>query len=152
MGHLDIVAREIIPANPTFGEDPNPDMPSPITDLYEEARAVAPISPRSAAGLLRVALENLLKDPPFNFTGKLYEMVGELEARPELQDFWEVVDIVRVIGNEAAHELRFRPGDGLDIVEQLQAILNELVEVEFTRPRKTKERLARVPANKKLPS
>lgn len=140
---------ELHPANPSFGVDANSDMPSDVLDLYNEAQAVAPISPRSAAALLRVALETLLQGPAFNLTGKLHKMIGELQNRADLQDFWQEVDVVRVVGNEAAHEATFRPTDGESVVHELQAIVNELVQVEITRPRLRTERINRIPANKR---
>lgn len=43
------------------GEDPHADMPAAVLAIYEEARSVAPISRKSAAGLLRLALQMLIR-------------------------------------------------------------------------------------------
>lgn len=45
-----------------IGPDPNPDMPGPIAALFNEARAVASLSPRASAALLRRLIEQLLAD------------------------------------------------------------------------------------------
>ena len=54
---------------------PQQGMPEKIVEIYNEARSISGQSPRSAAALLRLCLEELLKDQKVG-EGKLNTMIG----------------------------------------------------------------------------
>ncbi|WP_214891746.1 DUF4145 domain-containing protein [Exiguobacterium sp. s142] len=84
-------------------EMPKDLMPSKVKALYEEARQVFPVSPRSSAALLRLALEVLLPHLGAR-KGKLNTMIGQLvEERKVFKRVQEAMDYLRVTGNEAVH-------------------------------------------------
>jgi Domain of unknown function (DUF4145) len=51
---------ELVWPHPTLGLPPPEDLPEDLRALYDEARAVAPISPRAAAALLRLLVDSLV--------------------------------------------------------------------------------------------
>jgi Domain of unknown function (DUF4145) len=54
------ISGEMVWPHPTLGLPPPDDLPEDLHALYNEARAVAPISPRSAAALLRLLVDRLI--------------------------------------------------------------------------------------------
>ena len=54
------ISGELVWPHPTVGLPPPDDLPEDLRSLYDEARAVAPISPRSAAALLRLLVDRLI--------------------------------------------------------------------------------------------
>jgi Domain of unknown function (DUF4145) len=54
------IAGEMVWPHPTVGLPPPDDLPSDLAALHDEARAVAPISPRAAAALLRLLVDQLI--------------------------------------------------------------------------------------------
>lgn len=84
-------------------ENPSPLMPEEVKVIYDEARAVLNISPRSSAALLRLALEILL---PYlgadkaTINNMIQQLVDERKAISRVQ---KAMDSLRVIGNDAVH-------------------------------------------------
>lgn len=81
---------------------PNPDMPADVRTDYEEAAQVLQDSPRSAAALLRLAIQKLcveLGQPGKNLDHDIAALVKD-GLRVEIQ---QALDIVRVVGNNAVH-------------------------------------------------
>jgi len=84
-------------------EDPNPFMPTEVVALYDEARAVLNLSPRSSAALLRLALEILLPHLGAE-KAKINTMIQQLVAeRKVIGKLQQAMDGLRVIGNDAVH-------------------------------------------------
>jgi hypothetical protein len=78
------------------------DLPDDILDVYEEARQVFDVSPRCAAGLLRVLIEMLCDR--LGFQGKdLNEKIGRLQAAGVNDNGRKALDVVRVVGNAGVH-------------------------------------------------
>lgn len=110
---------------------PNRGLPKAAADLYQEAREVAAASPRSAAALLRVALEALLDDlHPSG--GKLVDRIDELHAGGLPTPQTQAMDVLRLIGNEAAHAGTVHDADNPETVRQLFHYLNYLAESSET--------------------
>jgi hypothetical protein len=114
------------------GPPPSPDLPETVRDAYQEARRVAPISPRSAAALLRLGLQ-ILVDGVQPGRGDLNEKIGKLAASGLHPGIIQAMDALRVFGNNAVH-----PGqialDDLEVVISLFALLNLLGEVLVGEP------------------
>ena len=111
----------------TLGIRPNQDLPDNIKDLFEEARQVATISPRSAAALLRLCIESLCKHLGED-KGSLNDSIAGLVKKgldPELQ---EMLDTVRVIGNNAVHPGKLNEDDNKERVLLLFGIVNFIAE------------------------
>lgn len=106
---------------------PHEDMPDDVRQIYNEARAVAELSARSAAALLRTALETLLKDH-FGQTGKLNNMIGDMvkadQIGPQIQ---KACDLLRCSGNNAVHPRELSPDDNRASVTSLFNLLNMVV-------------------------
>lgn len=84
-------------------EDPNPLMPPEVMEIYNEARSVLNLSPRSSAALLRLGLEILL---PYLGAdkAKINTMIQQLvEERKAIGRVQKAMDALRVIGNDAVH-------------------------------------------------
>ncbi|EZP58381.1 DUF4145 domain-containing protein [Exiguobacterium sp. RIT341] len=84
-------------------DDPNPLMPLEVMEIYNEARSVLNLSPRSSAALLRLGLEILL---PYLGAekAKINTMIQQLvEERKAIGRVQKAMDALRVIGNDAVH-------------------------------------------------
>ena len=91
-------------ANKTISMSSN--MPDELSEDYEEAQAVAGISPRSAAALLRLLLEKLCKmylSESHPKITKLNNMIGLLVQEGAPEYIQKTCDILRVTGNETVH-------------------------------------------------
>lgn len=115
------------------GEPPKSDMPDDVQAVHEEARSVAPISRRSAAGLLRLALQMLVDDLEPG-EGTIDTKIGALVQRgldPQVQ---QAMDVLRVVGNESVHPGQIDLEADDDLVPALFNLLNIIVEQVITRP------------------
>jgi len=128
---------------PLVGSFPNPhaDMPEDIKKDYDEARSIASRSPRSAAALLRLAIEKLTNDLlPSNKHKSLYDKIGILVEKGLPTKVQKAMDSLRVIGNHAVHPLGMIVlGDDQKKVNSLFEILNMIVDDMITQPKKIDE-------------
>jgi len=109
---------------------PHRRLPKAAIDLYQEAREVAAASPRSAAALLR-ALEALLEE--LHPSGRrLVERIDELHAEGLPTPQTQAMDVLRLIGNEAAHAGTLHDADNPETVRELFRYLNYLAESSET--------------------
>ncbi len=113
---------------------PLPDMPDEVAADFKEARDVLARSPRSAAALLRLALQRLMKH--LNLPGdKLDDDIDALVKqglRPQVQ---QALDIVRVTGNNAVHPGELDIRDNFEAATTLFKFVNIVVEQMITQPR-----------------
>ena len=102
----------------------NPDLPSHISEIYDEAASILNRSPRGAAGLLRLAIQVLCKE--LGLPGeKINADIGALVARGLDARVQQALDSVRVIGNNALH-----PGE-IDIKDDRATAVSLLRLVNF---------------------
>ena len=109
------------------GPVPSSDMPTDVLALYDEARAVLPVSPRSAAALLRTALETLTRG--LGSEHRLNDAIGALVKEGRLADeMQKAADLLRLSGNDAAHPGDLRSDDTRERVLALFDFLNLLTD------------------------
>jgi hypothetical protein len=119
-------------------------MPDDVLAVFNEAREVAPMSKKSAAALLRLALQMLVDDLEPG-SAAINAKIGALVKRgldPQVQ---QAMDVVRVVGNNAVH-----PGqidlDGDDqLLPALFGLVNMIVEQVITRPKVVAELFGSLP-------
>jgi len=111
-------------------------MPDYVKDVYDEAGAIAALSPRSACTLLRLALQMLLKQ--LGNSGDINRAIDHLERKGLNPDTKKAMHIVRVIGNHASHagEISFDSGTDTD---ELFKLMNTIVLELITLPRERAE-------------
>ena len=131
-----------------FGPLAPADLPDSVRSIYEEARAVAVASPRSAAALLRVYLEELVNElEPGN--DPLNAKVGKLVARGLPEPVQRAMDTLRVFGNEAgAHVGEIDLTDDHETVLALFQVLGMVVEHVITRQNQLDALYSRIPQSK----
>lgn len=102
---------------PVVGEvTPHPDLPNRVADTFNEAAKVLEHSPRASAALSRLALQQLCEDLGCE-ENYLDGQIAELVARGLSLDIQQMLDGIRVIGNNAVHPLE------IDISEDNQTPL-----------------------------
>jgi hypothetical protein len=132
-------AREMIYPGGAGVAPANPDLEEHIRADYAEAASVLNASPRSAAALLRLCVQNLcvqLGLPGQNLNGD----IGELVKRGLNPDVQRALDALRVIGNNALHPLEMDLRDDRETAVSLFGLINFIAEQMVTNPKK----LARV--------
>ena len=87
-------------------EPPNADLSERIKRNYREASAILDLSPRGAAGLLRICIEELCEDLKAK-GDKLDQKIADLVARGLPVEVQQALDLVRVSGNDAVHPGRW---------------------------------------------
>ena len=134
----------IFPAR-TYTFKPHPDMPAEIATDFNEAASIVDLSPRGAAALLRLCIQKLM--PILGEKGKnIDEDIGSLVKKGLDVSIQEVLDIVRVIGNNAVHPGQIELRDDKGTAATLFDLVNMIVERMISVPKKTKELFKRLPA------
>lgn len=113
---------------------PNNDLNEDIKELYIEASNILIESPKGATALLRLALQNLLKQvgkSGKNINADIKELVTE-GLSPKIQ---QALDLVRVVGNNAVHPGQINLDDNAGIAHKLFGILNFIAEELITKPK-----------------
>ena len=127
---------------------PNRDLPDTVRHDYEEASAIARASPRGAAALLRLAMENLcstLVPSANNLNDGIHRLVRQ-GLDPEVQ---QALDTVRVIGNNAVHPGEIDLKDDTDAVAALFQLVNFIAEQTITKPKNVKKIYDALPTHDK---
>lgn len=106
---------------------PSPDMPEDVTEIYNEARTISPLSPTASAALLRLALEKLLPQVGAK-KAKIDIMIGELVSKGLPKEVEMALDSLRVIGNEAVHPGTIDLKDNAEVSITLFKLLNIVVD------------------------
>jgi hypothetical protein len=106
-----------------------------IQDDYNEARLVANASPRSAAALLRLALQKLCKQ--LGEPGKnINDDIASLVKKGLRSDIQKALDIVRVTGNESVHPGQISMRDNKEVATNLFSLINLIASVMISEPKK----------------
>lgn len=111
------------------GPDPHERMPEDVKRDYEEARLVVDDSPRSAAALLRLAIQRMVEDHLDEEDDSLYKIIGNLVAGGRISSRTQkALDSVRVIGNNAVHPGEMDMDDDRETANKLFNLVNLIVE------------------------
>ncbi|WP_291942111.1 DUF4145 domain-containing protein, partial [Cetobacterium sp.] len=122
----------------------NEDMPIKIKELYNEAKDVYSISKKSSAALLRLALQYLCIELGEN--GKnINEDIGRLVSRGLSVEVQQVLDILRVTGNNAVHPGQLNLDEDSELVIVMFEYLNIIVEKFYTEPKRIRESYEKLP-------
>lgn len=109
-------------------------MPPDVKADYEEAAALATLSPRGAAALLRLAIQKLCKHLGGNGTN-INDDIALLVTRGLPPTVQKSLDVVRVIGNNAVHPGQI-DADDPEIVGHLFGLINITTETMISVPNK----------------
>ncbi|WP_348731824.1 DUF4145 domain-containing protein [Rheinheimera texasensis] len=114
------------------------DTPASCVDLYNEARDIVSRSPRAAAALLRLCVQNLmieLGEKGKNINDDIASLVkGGLPV--EVQ---QALDYCRVIGNNGVHPGEIELTDRPEMTHSLFEMINFIIEDRIARPKKIRE-------------
>lgn len=123
---------------------PHLEMPDEIKADFEEARSVAPHSPRAAAALLRLCIQKMcvtLGEPGKNIN----EDIGALVKKGLPLEIQQALNVVRVVGNNAVHPGAISADDVAVVSSTLFDLVNYIVEDRIARPKKLASMFAALP-------
>jgi hypothetical protein len=127
------------------GPPPHIDLPISCVEDYNEARDIVARSPRASAALLRLTIQKLLSE--LGEKGKnINEDIGSLVAKGLPVEVQQALDYCRVIGNNAVHPGEIEISDNPDVAHSLFEMVNFIVEVRISQPKKIAELYNVLPA------
>lgn len=116
---------------------PNQDMPDDVKEIYIEASEILDKSPRSSAALSRLAIEKLVNH--LKGEGKdLNKKIGYLVSQGMPAEIQQMLDSVRVIGNNAVHPGQIDLKDNKELAASLLTFVNLIVDNRISQPKKIK--------------
>lgn len=119
-------------------DPPNPDMPSKVMNIYNEAALVIKDSSRASAALARLAIEILVNDIEKE-GNNLNQKIGNLVNKGLSEQIQKALDSVRIIGNNAVHPGEIIIDDNFELAKSLLMLVNIIVEELISRPKKINE-------------
>ena len=144
-----LMGNLIYPKTDSLIDPPNEDMPDNIKTIYQEAREVFQISPRSSSALLRLSLEGILHDQDYN-KGNLQDKILQLcRDKNNPKELILAAEVIRHYGNSSAHSGFINLNENLETAEELFMVLNIVADYIYTRPKKLDELLEKVPQSKR---
>jgi len=115
-------------------EPPNLDLREDIREDYLEARSIVNKSPRGAAALLRLCIQELCEQ--LGEKGKnLNDDIAGLVKKGLPVKIQRALDVVRVIGNNAVHPGQIDVKDDRDTAIRLFELVNLIVYDSITHPK-----------------
>lgn len=121
-------------------------MPDDIRADYDEARLIAGLSPRSAAAILRVAIDKLTaRLAPDHAKRPLFDRIGAMVAAGLDPNVQKMLDYVRLVGNGAVHPERIDIPATVEEVTVLFGLLNLICDQMISRPKSIEQMWSRVP-------
>jgi len=110
------------------------DLPTDVREDYEEAAQIAQKSPRSAAALLRLAMQKLCVH--LGGTGNnLNKDIAELVKNGLPVKVQQMLDTVRVIGNHSVHAGEINLNDNPQTAETLFRLVNKIAKEMISDPK-----------------
>ena len=110
-------------------------MPDQIKAVFDEARAIVATSPKGAAALLRLAIQELCDSLLKTSGSNLNQAIGDLVKQGMPKKVQQALDLVRVIGNNAVHPGQIDFNDNNDIALKLFGLVNAIVNIMITQPK-----------------
>lgn len=126
--------EEMIFPESTPVPEPNEDLGGDIISDYNEAAAVLNDSPRSAAAILRLALEKLCERLGAE-GGDLNDQIGSLVEEGLSPKVQKSLDSLRITGNNAVHPARLDLKDDVETVSKLFELINIIAREMITEPK-----------------
>ena len=123
------------------------DMPEDCVEIYREAQAVYPHSPKAALALLRLLVEKLVYAIGAK-PGNLNKAIAQLVADGLPEKVQKALDVCRVIGNEAVHPGTIVLDDDEEVTRSLFGLVNFIVEKMISEPNKISELYDGLPEGK----
>ena len=130
-------------------EEVNPDLPTSVKQLYNEAGLIYNQSPRAACALLRLAIDRLCNELG-ETDREINKNIGALVEKGLPKKIKQALDIVRVVGNKAVH-----PGtiafdvDDIDTAKSLMRLINMIGQSMITDPNEIDEMYNQLPESAK---
>ncbi|HBC3868738.1 TPA: DUF4145 domain-containing protein [Vibrio parahaemolyticus] len=119
-------------------EEPNKDLPEHIMEIYIEAAVILHESPKGAAALLRLALQELLHY--LGYKGDINRSIAKLVKEGLNPNVQIALDTLRVVGNNCVHPGQIVFEDNKEDAKKLFSLLNYITAELVTSP-KERERL-----------
>jgi hypothetical protein len=130
-------------------EAPNDDLPEDIKADFNEASSVLPLSPRSAAALLRLCIQKLCKFLLGKGGGNnLNTDIGKLVAKGLDVRIQQALDVVRVVGNESVHPGKLDLKDDIDTANRLFRLVNLIADKMISEPKHVEAMYGKLPPDK----
>ncbi|MFL1515313.1 DUF4145 domain-containing protein [Pseudomonas prosekii] len=123
---------------------PHESMPGDVIKDYEEARQVFSVSHRSAAALLRLALQKLCEGL-VGRSGTINDLIGELVTKGMPVQIQRALDAIRIIGNSAVHPGQLNVDDKPEMIMPLFGLVNLIVETQIAQPAAIEEMYSSLP-------
>jgi predicted RNA-binding Zn-ribbon protein involved in translation (DUF1610 family) len=131
--------------------NPHSEMPDDIKKDYEEARSIVARSSRGAAALLRLAIQKLTDILLTDKKGKdLNDNIRILVEKGLPEKIQKALDYLRVIGNNAVHPGLIDMKDNREVANLLFELLNIIVDVMISQPKKIEGLYGQLPEKDKL--
>lgn len=135
--------KMIVPSDAPV-QPPHPDMPDSCLPEYQEARSIVSASPRAAAALLRLVVQQLL--PLLGESGKnINDDIASLVKKGLPIQVQQALDICRVVGNNAVHPGEIDLNDTPEIAHQIFAMINFIIEDRISRPKQIEALYGQLP-------
>ncbi|HDZ5066199.1 TPA: DUF4145 domain-containing protein [Campylobacter jejuni] len=117
---------------------PNEDLKENIKQIYNEAAIILNDSPKAACALMRLALQELMKE--LGETGKnLANDISNLQSKGLDEHIIKACEIVRIAGNNAVHPGIIDINDNPEIAHFLFEMINLIAEKLITQKIKTEK-------------
>lgn len=131
------------------GPEPNDDLPEDVLRDYQEASTILNLSPRGAAALLRLCIQNIciyLGEKGKNLNADIGSLVKKgLDPRVKRS-----LDTVRVIGNKSVHPGQVELKDDRETASKLFNLVNVIVDITISQTKHIDALYEeKVPASKK---
>jgi hypothetical protein len=131
------LADQLLYPATAYEVEPNSDLPPEVRADFEEAAKIVNLSPRGAAALLRLAIERICAtlEPGKN----LHDAIGALVNKGLSVQIQQLLDTLRVIGNNAVRPGQISLTDDKETAVQLFRLVNLIAEQMISQPKHVKE-------------
>ncbi|MEH6990879.1 DUF4145 domain-containing protein [Cytobacillus firmus] len=125
--------------------EPSKYMLKDAAEIYEEARLIFELSPRSSSALLRLSLEIILRNILNEYNKTLNQMIGQLAIEDIDEHTKKGLDIIRYHGNQCIHTGEINLEENKDSVESLFTLVNYIVDDLIGKKQKIDEQYSKIP-------